>query len=147
NRAVSSDFVDEMGGGDQFREARILLENVQYVSVFWNVTRQVGVESASLLAAGGNRVMNGFVQLTFFQDFLAVGRNEVTHIAAERIDPGLELRRVEINVELSVMGGEDGGIVWARGLPEVCKSSFECAGSEKIKTCVLLWWIVGADHE
>src|SRR5262244_1799678 len=90
NETVGCDFVNEMRSADEFGERRILLEYTQDIGVFGHITEHMGMKASGRLFALCRRGFNdGFVQLAFFENVLAIGRNQITDIAAEWIDPSL----------------------------------------------------------
>jgi len=149
NRAVGGDFIDEVRSCDHLGKVRILLEDVQDVGVLRSITQYMGVISAGFLGVRRNRAGfdNRFVQLAFFENFLAAGGNEIANIAAERIDTSLQLSRIKIDVQLAVGCRKNSGVVRARGLPKFGQSDFECASGIEIEARVFLWRVVASNAE
>src|SRR5579859_2621175 len=79
---------------------------------------------------------DGFMELARFDDFRAIGGNQITDIAAERIDARFGLRGIDVDEELVLRGGQNGHVVGTIFAVERMLSEFDGAGGEKIEAVV-----------
>ena len=90
------------------------MEHVQDVAVFGGVAQDMGVNAGCGFPAPGGRCLDdGLVHLALFKNFPSVARNEVAQIAAQRIDSGLLLCGIKVDIELTIARWENGGVVQA----------------------------------
>jgi hypothetical protein len=87
-------------------------EDAEDVSVFWNIGEDVSVLATNYLQIWkGLNFEDGFMELALLDDFKAVIRDGVANIATKRPNGVFNLRRINIDIEITIWSGQDRDVI------------------------------------
>ncbi len=93
-----------------------------------------------LLGFVGSRVFDdGFVELVLFENFSAVGAEEIADIAAEWIDASFGLHWIDVDEELVERGGQDRIVVRAFFTVKIREGQVDGFGGMQEKVFIWSW--------